>query len=88
MAELTKKVRTKAFDAVKNALLGRGDVEPAKSSEFYNYVVSVVAEELTKDVVVLSKADAKWLCDVIHGEPDADPCGLTRYDRAHKLLEP
>lgn len=88
MSDLTREVRRKAFDAVKDALLGRGDVEPAKSSEFYNYVVSVVTDVLTEDAVVLSKADAKWLCAVIHGEPDTGPADETRYNRAHKLLEP
>lgn len=33
--------------------------------------------------VVLDRADAKWLCDWIHGEDDCD----YDYDRAHLLLE-
>lgn len=33
--------------------------------------------------VVLSPADAKWLCDWLHGEPDVEH----DYDRAHALLE-
>lgn len=45
-ADLSPDVRRRAFTAVKDALLGKGDVEPAKSSEFYNYVVSVVARPL------------------------------------------
>ena len=44
--ELPPEVKAAAFDAVKDALLGRGEVGPAKSSEFYRYVVDVVAEVL------------------------------------------
>ena len=52
--------------------------------QIINRVVDAVAEVLAKDVIVLSKADAEWLCGVIHGEPDSKPVD---YDRAHRLLE-
>lgn len=55
-ADLPPDVRGRAFTAVKDALLGKGDVEPAKSSEFYNYVVSVVARPLQARIAELEAA--------------------------------
>lgn len=54
--QLPPDVRDRAFTAVKDALLGKGDVEPAKSSEFYNYVVSVVARPLQARITELERA--------------------------------
>jgi hypothetical protein len=82
--KLSNEDRDRAAEAVDAAM----NMETDDYGKMLYAVVDAVADVLTKDAVVLSKADAKWLCDVIHGEPDADPCGLTRYDRAHKLLEP
>lgn len=42
LAEAERKRQRRAFDAVVAVLLGRGDVEPAQSSEFYRYVVREV----------------------------------------------
>lgn len=44
---------------------------------------SVELQHVEAGSVVLSRADAEWLCGVIHGEAQ----GAADYDRAHALLE-
>jgi hypothetical protein len=84
-SDLPPDVRDRAAQAAREAGTLTGMFTP---EQYWGNVVDAVAEVLTKDSALLSRADAKWLCDVIHGEPDTGPAGETRYNRAHKLLEP
>lgn len=84
MVKLPPDVRDRAEIAAYQAYV---HVAPGPQSDRWGTVVDAVAEVLAKDSILLSKANAAWLCGVIHGEPDVGPNDHNRYDRAHKLLE-
>ena len=95
MVKLPPDVRDRAARAAHDAFIdvALGPDAHVSDREFkvsiagWRAVVNAVAQALAENLIVLSKADAEWLCGVIHGEPDVGPNDCTRYDRAHKLLE-
>lgn len=88
-AELPPDVRDRAARAAQLSDAGGSwipvwDSFHDENREYWRAVVDAVAAVvLGEDVIVLSKADAAWLCDVLHGEGQTE----REYNRAHQLLE-
>jgi hypothetical protein len=80
-ADLPPDVRDRAAQRIKSIFW---DASYRHEDDQYLAMVDAVAAVLLGgDVIVLSKADAAWLCGVIHGEARTE----REYNRAHQLLE-